>query len=589
MKKRTVVLPFGCPKDAKGIGVGIAALVHGLAQGFGEPIALAQLHSRESKKEPVEALVPPPAWRDLAAAGNAPEDVSLVITGAWDPPVTGHGQVQVLAFDPKSGEVRASIDRVVEAENAGFALSGAMKDLLARVEGDGGALAGIDDLGWEPMESLLLGERNALMDASRGGPHDSLAAMAHLGRALADAPSSTFIAARLARVAFEASPRFMEPAQRALERALDDAPDSVDLAEALAAAETRLGRPRDAELRMNAVIARHPQRPRAHAILAEALRARGNLAGALAAIDAGLIANPGSSALLVERGVLLAEGGDEITAAATWRAVLDRNAHDVHAFVNLAALATRHQDAVLAQSLVDGALAHARTAPAELLARALQLSLVSEPEGIARSARIAELARAILDREPHDPWALVALGRARADLGDRAGALEAFRSAEELAPLTTAAAEAQGARLALQNPEQAARIADVARAAAGAPPEELEQVAAQARRLAVDHGAWGAWVALGVAERRRGRHDAAKHALESALAVAPGSVAAHVELASLCAERGDQENAVRHAEDALALEGETPRVMDALARARGTRRSVPPPRSLLARLWARWK
>src|ERR1051325_8662785 len=99
---RAVVIPFGVPDDGRGLGLGLAALVHSFALIDGESVALAQLLARvkktapdadeedlerereedappaPSEASPVEAFVPPHAWKDLTANGAAPPEVSLV-------------------------------------------------------------------------------------------------------------------------------------------------------------------------------------------------------------------------------------------------------------------------------------------------------------------------------------------------------------------------------------------------------------------------------------------------------------------------------------------------------------------------------
>ncbi|MDB5214784.1 MAG: domain protein putative component of TonB system, partial [Myxococcaceae bacterium] len=44
---RAVVIPFGVPDDGRGLGLGLAALVHSFAQIDGESVALAQLLSSQ--------------------------------------------------------------------------------------------------------------------------------------------------------------------------------------------------------------------------------------------------------------------------------------------------------------------------------------------------------------------------------------------------------------------------------------------------------------------------------------------------------------------------------------------------------------
>src|SRR5262245_13816525 len=124
---RAVVIPFGVPDDGRGLGLGLAALVHSFAQIDGESVALAQLLARKAAAEsgdeddsapviedksepsPVEAFVPPHAWRDLTGSSAAPPGVSVVVTGAFEPPTDGRGLIQLLAFDTKDGKTCARV------------------------------------------------------------------------------------------------------------------------------------------------------------------------------------------------------------------------------------------------------------------------------------------------------------------------------------------------------------------------------------------------------------------------------------------------------------------------------------------------
>ena len=91
MPPRAVVIPFGVPEDGRGLGLGLAALVHSFARLDGETVALAQLHGKKNDEpesaapHPVEAFVPPKAWRDMAGAGHAPGEIVHVLTGAFEP------------------------------------------------------------------------------------------------------------------------------------------------------------------------------------------------------------------------------------------------------------------------------------------------------------------------------------------------------------------------------------------------------------------------------------------------------------------------------------------------------------------------
>ncbi len=357
---RAVVIPFGVPKEGRGLGLGLAALVHG-----------------------------------------------LVLTGTFEPPTEGHGTIQLLAFDARDGRTRARLDAPVDGEHAGATLVGALEQLWSRVGGEMGAVQGINELAWEPLESVLRAERCALHDPIRGGPHDRLAAMLHLGRAIGDAPEARYPAARLAAIALETAsgqtldPRLASATMRALERAAEDAPGHVELIEALAALLLRLGNHQEAERRARTAIRIAPGRVRPYALLARALQARRDTHGALAALDGGLAAAAGDPQLCAERGAILAASGDVEAAAAAWRAALARDPIHPAAFEGLASVALRARDAITAQSLVDAALVDPRAHP-DVLRRAVQLSLGSEAEGLARASRLARLCERILSSAPDD-------------------------------------------------------------------------------------------------------------------------------------------------------------------------------------------
>ena len=209
-----VVIPFGVPADGRGLGLGLAALVHSFAHIHGQSVALAQLLARKPDASaartgepsgPVEAFVPPHAWRDLAGSGNTPPDVAVVITGAFEPPSDGRGMIQLLAFDAQDGKTRAKVELALDGEHAGKTILAAFDEVWSRVGGDVGLVRDIGDLAWDALESVLRAERCALHDPLRGGPHDRLAAMMHLGRAVGDAPDARFPAGRLATFALEAA------------------------------------------------------------------------------------------------------------------------------------------------------------------------------------------------------------------------------------------------------------------------------------------------------------------------------------------------------------------------------------------------
>jgi tetratricopeptide (TPR) repeat protein len=587
---RTVVIPFGVPAEARGLGIGLAALLHAFTNVDGEGVAIAQLHAKkkdeppETRPSPVEAFVPPAAWNDLAKRGDAPPLVHVVLTGSIDPPALGSGTIQLLAFDPRDGKTRAQVEATLDAAHAGASLVGALELLWSKLDGAIGALGGLKELEWEPLESVLRAERCALHDPLRGGPHDRLAAMLHLGRAIGDAPEARYPVERLAALGLEAAsgpivdPKLAAAAARALERATDDAPGHIELVEALSALLLRLGRARDAERQLNAAVASAPRRARLHVLLAQSLRAQGQLDAALATLASAQAELGPDVGLSTERGAVLASRGDLDGARAAWREALARDPVHPAPFTSLGALALRSKDGETAQLLVDAALSSPVTS-ADVLRRSIHLALATEGEGLARASRVARLCLRVLELAPGDPWASLALARSQMVLGDLMQARERLLSIERSAPGSSAAAEAQAVRVVMDDPQLEAQLQNVMKAAQTGPEAVLADVAMRARRLATLHALWPAWMAAATAERRRGQPAAARAALEAALEVAPGAAAAHADLAEVLLELGQGESAREHAKRAIELEGETPRMVQVLARtqeASGLTPSVPP-------------
>ncbi|MBS2015350.1 MAG: tetratricopeptide repeat protein [Deltaproteobacteria bacterium] len=635
---RAVVIPFGVPDDGRGLGLGLAALVHSFAQIDGESVALAQLLARKAapaaprrevdddddrddddhahargegegegdvrddadgdggegddegaemhddrdhvlalpneEPAPVEAFVPPRAWRDLTGSSADPNGVSYVVTGAFEPPTDGRGLIQLLVFETKDGKTRAKVEAAVDGENAGRTLLEALDQLWSQLDvtSELGTVRDIGDLSWEALESVLRAERCALHDPLRGGPHDRLAAMVHLGRAIGDAPDSHFPASRLAAIALDvaafasADPKLADAALRALERATDDAPGNADLVEAIAALTLRLGRHEEAERRAEEAIALDPDRARLYALLSEARRARGNLAGALEAIEDGLLHGADDPLLNTERGIVLAERGNPNEAEQAWRMVLDQRPLYPPAFTSLASLVMERRDAVAAARLVDDALALGPAHP-DVLKRAIHLSLAVEPDGIARAARVGKLAHALVERTPNDAWATLVLARALVQTGDKLAAARRFSAVEDMAPGSSLASEAQRARFALEDPRASTEVDAILRAAYQAPLEDLDTISSRARGLALVHNTWCAWFAIGIAERRLERWRSARDAFREALRVAPGCTPAHMEIVGAHVALGEPGAALEHARKACELDGDTARTLAVLATA----------------------
>ena len=145
---RAVVIPFGVPPEGRGLGLGLAAVVHAFVHVEGGGVALAQLQARRSGGEqepgtplgPVEAFVPPAAWRDIAGRAELQGPVGVVLTGSFEPPTEGQGTIRLLVFDPRDGRTCARVDAPVDDEHAGATLVGAFERIWS---GLGGEIRGV--------------------------------------------------------------------------------------------------------------------------------------------------------------------------------------------------------------------------------------------------------------------------------------------------------------------------------------------------------------------------------------------------------------------------------------------------------------
>jgi tetratricopeptide (TPR) repeat protein len=171
-------------------------------------------------------------------------------------------------------------------------------------------------------------------------------------------------------------------------------------------------------------------------------------------------------------------------------------------------------------------------------------------------------------------------------LGEVAEARARLAGIEQNAPRSAYAAEAQAARLAIDDPATHREVERILHAAHSASLDEVGEVAARARRVATLHASWTGWVAAAVAERRRGRWMAARGALEVALEMAPGAAVAHAELAEALLQLDDAAGALNHTERAMALEGESPGGLSLKARALEAAGRIPEARPVAARALA---
>jgi tetratricopeptide (TPR) repeat protein len=568
-RPRALVIPFGVPDSGQGLGLGLASLVHAFARIEDGDVALAQIRKHGSDggvTGVVEAFVTGAQWRAMPGAEDTPAYVSTIVTGAFEPPRDGRGAFSVLAFDAKTGEARCKFDAVLDADGAGRSIVGALASLCARVGGDVGKLRGLEGLGWDALESVIMAETWRVRALSGADPGGVVAALAHLGRAVSEARDATFPAERLATVAIEmargpADERALEGALRALEGARDDSV-SASLDAASAALSLRLGRVPEAIAHAEQAIERDAARAFPHALLAEARRARGDLAGANRAIAAAIALDENDPHVRNERAVLLLASGDALGARAEWSKLLASHAGHVAAFANLAALALEHGDVSLAQSVVDHALAIRANAPLDMLRRAVQVALQVEPASVARGSRLASLLRAVVEREPKDGVAALLYTRALAEMGERDAALERLAAVELTAKGTIVAAEAARVRLSIRDPLAAAAVDASIRAASEPGAHDFEAMATRARRLAEEHDSWVAHLAAAIAERRLGRLERAKNDALLALALVESAPLVHLELATIFLASNDPTTAMAHVKRALDLDPSSTRASE---------------------------
>lgn len=590
---RFVVVPFGVPEDGRGLGLGLAALVHHFGRLEADNVALAQLLSRpqapSEKPTAAEAAMNPAAWSELEKRGDAPRGVEVVITGNFEPPDGGSGLLELVAFDPSSGKILASGETTVLSTQAGRAVAETCDRVFREMGGELDLASRVGELEWEALESILYAERAAIYDPVRGEPHDRMAALIHLGRAVEEAPRSRYAASRLSHLALEAAMlgdrRLAEAGHRALARASADAPANIDLLEARAALELRLGSTVEAEVAALSALAQSPGRSRLHALVSEARRTRGDFPAANAAIAEGFTKAGRDPILLTEYGTLQVESGDATGARHAWLEALSYSPIFPPAFLNLAALALRERDETGAASLVDRALTTDAAHP-EVLRRAVVLALAFEPEGLARAARIVKIGNLLLSHAPNDVWALLATAHALSQTGPKEEAKRRFQQVERLAADTALAAEAARGLFHVEAPAAAREIDETITKALSAERAELELIACRARALALEHGVWTAKLAVGIAERRLGLSTEAYQAFEETLERAPGCVEAHLELATLAAEVDRPVDAVAHAERALELAGESRQTLLVLGQALVAARQPNDARLVIDRLLA---
>lgn len=570
MGPRAVVIPFGVPEDARGLGLGLAALVHGAAMLEGEHVALAQLMARPLRDDDpvakvVEAFIPPDAWRDLSSQSEEPDEVAAVLTGAFEPPSGGRGHFELLIFDPRTGSTRAHAADHVDDGAAGHDIVRIVREALAASGGELGILEDIGQLSWDTLESVLHAERCALHDPVRGGLHDPWAALTHLGRAVLESPSATYPVVRLSALSVlvgmtTRDERLAEAALRAVEGAARDAVERVEPYEAAAFLRVRRGDHAAAEELIERGFAIDPTRARLHAIACEAARRAGHIDTARRRAERACQLFPSDLGLAAERAMVLELSGERDAAVDAFRDVLSRGHLPPDAFRMLTSIFEARGDRDGLARLVDDALA-SPLVDDDVLRRALAMAETFEPEGIARGARIARLSARLVEAMPRDPWGQLILSRGLLEAGDRDDALRVLCRVRDSIPDHPAASEAARRVFTIEHPRVVRRLERIREASERCSDDELLALADEARDIADAHGEWLAWYTAGVVLKRARARRSARDCFERVLGLAPACVCAHLELVGLLIALGDTAGAVRHSELALELEGETARTL----------------------------
>jgi tetratricopeptide (TPR) repeat protein len=253
---------------------------------------------------------------------------------------------------------------------------------------------------------------------------------------------------------------------------------------------------------------------------------RGDLAGARAAAEAALAADPGNVELSAFAGLAAAQAGDPAAALPHFRRVLSAAPDDIPAQLNLAT-------ALLATGRLDeaGAVCAAGGNDPRLLRIA---AYVHQQQG--RLAEGAAAYEAAIRAAPGDWESLNNLGNVRAAMGEADAAVDAFREAIALKPdmaeMVVNLSDALG---------QAGRV------------EERQAVMREAARVSPDHAR--VQIQLGFAEAEARDFGAAERAFRAALRVDPANISAWLELALLLENLNRVDDLAALVEQAEAMAG----------------------------------
>ncbi len=451
--------------------------------------------------------------------------IDLLVTGRFEAPEEGSGQAEVVAFVPATGEIAFHTEALFSDHDAGAGLVQLLQELAATLGFEAGDLAQLAALGWEPLESTLRAEAALAGSPSRSEEEGQLAALMHFSRALGDAPTSGFLATRLAALAehlfWQRDPAMIATAQRALS---SHPSTGYELACAAAVGEAAAGHAELAATSLRTLVQNAPEEPRAHALLARLAREGGDHDAALEILNAAADHVPQHPLLDNERGLALLNAKRTDEAASMLFTLFDVGLLSHIGWLRLLELARSQGHEALAGRIVDRVLGDPNPS-ADALSQALELLAHAEPPGVARTERARELALRVLRHDRRRPELRVGMAHTLIELGDTELALDELRAVQRLAPTSAPAALAAELLLAIQDPAACESIRAALRAAHAADPAQLAQIAERARWFAKKHDVWTAHLACAIAERRQGRIEAAREALDRGLATAPTSPA----------------------------------------------------------------